>query len=136
MYIFNMILMDGKSTKLQRTFFDVSLKDKKSLWFQRPLLISFQYFENASRLAVSFRCNLILMYFFKVISSHLEISYVIIQCLRIVTLIYICSDLICLQSQWFSAHILSKFPGNGQRRRPFLVSCRFMKTSMKTFSFQ
>ena len=76
-----------------------------------------------SRFAVSFRCNLIWMYFFKIISFHLEISYVIIQCLRTVTLVDICSDLVCLQSQWFSTDVLWKFSGNGQRRRPFSVSC-------------
>ena len=69
-----------------------------------------------------FICNLILMHFFKVISFYLEISYMIIQCLRTVTLVDICSDLICLQTQWFSTDVLWKFSGNGQRR-PFSVSC-------------
>ena len=73
-------------------------------------------------MAVFFRCNLISMYFFKVISFYLEISYMIIQCLRTVTLVDICSDLICLQTQWFSTDVLWKFSGNGQRR-PFSVSC-------------
>ena len=73
-------------------------------------------------MVVSFQCSLILMYFFKEISCHLEISYVIIQCLRTVTPVDICSDLACLQSQWLSTDVLWKFSGNGQRRRPFSVS--------------
>ena len=85
-------------------------------------MISFLYIKYESRFVVSFRCNLISMYFFKVISFHLEISYMIIQCLRTVTLVDICSDLICLQTQWFSTDVLWKFSGNGQRR-PFSVSC-------------
>ena len=71
----------------------------------------------------SFRYNLITLYFFKEILFHLEISYVIIQCLRTVTPVDICSDLVCLQSQWFSTDVLWKFSGNDQRRRPFSVSC-------------
>ena len=59
-----------------------------------------------------------------------------LQCLRTVTLNDICSDLICFQSQWFSADILWKFPGNGQMRRPVSVSCRFMKASLRVFPFQ
>ena len=86
-------------------------------------MISCQYFKYKSRFAVSFQCNLISMYFSKVISLHFEISYVIIQCLRTVTLVDICSDLVYLQSQWFSTDALWKFLGNSQRRRPFLVSC-------------
>ena len=85
-------------------------------------MIRFQYFKYESRFAVSFRCNLILMYFFKVISFHLEISYVIIQCLRTVILVDICSDLACLQSKWFSTDVLRKFSGNGHRRRSFSIS--------------
>ena len=54
-----------------------------------------------------------------------------LQCLRTVTL----NDLICLQSQWFSADILWKFPLNGQMRCPFSVSCRFMKASMRVLPF-
>ena len=86
-------------------------------------MISFRYFKYDSRFSVSFWCNLISMHFFKVISFHLDRSYVIIQCLRTVTLVNICSDLVCLQSQWFSTDVLWKFSGNGQRRRPFSVSC-------------
>ena len=52
------------------------------------------------------------MYFFKVISFPLDISYVIMQCLRTVTLVDICFELISLQSQWFSADILWKFSEN------------------------
>ena len=59
-----------------------------------------------------------------------------LQCLRTVTLNDICSDLTCLQSQWFSADILWKLPGNGQMRRPFSVSCRFMKALIMVFPFQ
>ena len=129
MYIFNLILMDGKSTQLQHTSFDGSLKEKEIVVVLVPLIDKFSIYKNQSHLAVFFQCNLILMYFFKVISFHLEISYVIIQCLRTVTLI-------CLQSQCFSAHILWKFSGNGQRRCPFSVKCRFMKTFMKVFPFQ
>ena len=99
MYIFNLILMNGKSTQLQRTSFDGSLKEKEIVVVLVPLIDKFSINKNQSHLAVFFQCNLILMYFFKVISFHLEISYVIIQCLRTVTLI-------CLQSQCFSAHIL------------------------------
>ena len=58
-----------------------------------------------------------------------------LQCLRTVTLNDICSDLTCLQSQWFSADILWKLPGNGQMRCPFSVSRRFMKASMRVFPF-
>ena len=50
-----------------------------SFRFSAPLLISFRYFKYDSPFTVSFRCNLILIYFFKVISFHLEIFYVIIQ---------------------------------------------------------
>ena len=85
-------------------------------------MISFRYFKYESSFSVSFRCNLISMYFFEVISFHLEISYVIIQCLRTVTLVDISSDLVCLQSQWFSTDVFWKFSGNGQRRHPFSVS--------------
>ena len=92
-------------------FFWCVFKRKKKSWSLCPLLISFRYFKNDSRLAVSFGCNLISMYFFKVISFHFEISYVIIQCLRTVTPVSICYDLICPQSQWFSANILWKFAG-------------------------
>ena len=74
MYIFDIILINKKSTQLQRAFSHVFLKDKKPSSFQGPLLISFPYFKNESGMAVSFRCNLILMYFFKVISSYPEIS--------------------------------------------------------------
>ena len=79
-----------------------------------------------------FICNLILMHFFKVISFYLEISYMIIQCLRTVTLVDICSDLVCLQSQWFSTDVLWNFSGNGRRRRPFSVSCNnvFLQVSL------
>ena len=84
-------------------FFWCVFKRKKSLC---PLLISFRYFKNENHLAVPFRCNLILMYFFKVISFHFEISYVIIQCLSTVMLVNICYDVICPQSQWFPANIL------------------------------
>ena len=59
-----------------------------------------------------------------------------LQCSRTVTLNDVWSDLICLQSQWFSADILWKFPRNGQMRRLFSVSCRFMKASMRVFPFQ
>ena len=76
-----------------------------------------------NRFALSFRCNLISMYLFKIISFHLEISYVVIQCLRTVTLVDICSDLVWLQLQWFSTDVLWKFSGNDQRRLPFPVSC-------------
>ena len=110
---------------------------EKKLWSLCPLLISFRrYFKNESCLAVFFRCNLISMYFLKVISFHFEISYVIIHCLRTVTLVNICYDLICAQSQWFSANILWKFAGNGQRSHPFSVSCKFLKASMRAFPFQ
>ena len=63
------------------------------------------------------------MYFFKVISFHLETSYVIIQCLRTVTLVDNCFDLVCLQSQWLSTDVLWQFSRNGQSRRPFSISC-------------
>ena len=86
-------------------------------------MVNFRYFKYESRFAVFFRCNLISMYFFKVISFHLEISYVIIQRLRTFTLVDICSYLVCLQSQWFSTDLLSQCSGNGQRRRLFSVSC-------------
>ena len=115
-------------------FFDVFLKEKK-LWSLCPLLMFFRYFNNESRLAVFFRCNLISMYFFKVISFHFEISYVIIRCLGTITLVNICYDLICSQSQWFSANILWKFAGNSQSSHPFSVSCRFLKASMRFFPF-
>ena len=85
-------------------------------------MISFRYFKYGNRFAVSFRCNLISMYFFKVISFQLEICYVIIQCLRTVILVDICSELVCRQSQWFLT-VLWKFSRNGQCRRPFSVSC-------------
>ena len=78
-------------------FFWCVFKRKKS-WSLCPLLISFRYFNNESRLAVIFRCNLISINFFKVISLHFEISYVIIQRLRTVTLVDICYNLICPQS--------------------------------------
>ena len=83
-------------------FFWCVFKRKNTLC---PVLISFQYSKTESRLAVSFRCTLISMYFFKVISFHFEISFEIIQSLRTVTLVNICYDLICLQSQWFSVNI-------------------------------
>ena len=83
-------------------FFWCVFKRKNTLC---PVLISFQYSKTESRLAVSFRCTLIWMYFFKVISFHFEISFEIIQSLRTVTLVNICYDLICLQSQWFSVNI-------------------------------
>ena len=54
---------------------------RKKTWSLCPLLISFRYFKNESRLAVSFRCNLISMYFFKVILLHFEISYVMMKLL-------------------------------------------------------
>ena len=60
----------------------------------------------------------------------------IIQSLRTFILVNICSDLICIQSQWFSAKILQKFAGNGQNRRLFSISSRFLKTSMRVFPFQ
>ena len=63
-------------------FFWCVFKRKKS-WLLCPLLLNFRYFKNESRLVVSFRCNLISMYFFKVISLHFEISYVIIQCSKV-----------------------------------------------------
>ena len=97
-----------------------------------PLLISFQCFINESRLAVSFRCNLISMYFFKVISFHFEISYVIMKYLHW----SISAMIICPQSQWFSDNILWKFAGNGHRSHPLSVSYRFLKASMRVFSFQ
>ena len=99
------------------------------------LLTGFWDFKNGSRLAVSSQCALNTIFFFKVILFYLEISFAIIQCLKTVSTADICSDLICLQSQWFSADILWKFPGNGQRRRPYSVSCSFMKTSMSVFPF-
>ena len=49
------------------------------------------------------------------------------QGLRTVTPADFCSNLFCLQSEWFLADILLRYPGNGQRRRRFSVSCRFMK---------
>ena len=108
MYIFDIILMHEKSTQLQRTSFAFS-KDKKLWLLQWPLLISFQYFKYENRLAFSFRCNLISMYFFQSDLIYLEISYVIIQYLGTVTLVDICSDLICLQSQWFSTMFCESF---------------------------
>ena len=54
---------------------------RKKTWSLCPLLISFRYFKNESRLAVYFRCNLISMYFFKVILLHFEISYVMMKLL-------------------------------------------------------
>ena len=119
-------------------FFWCLFKRKKS-WSLCLLLISFRYFKNESRLAVSFRCNLISMYFFKVISLHLDISSVIIQCLRTVTLVNICSDLICLQWQWFSTNILWKFAGNSQRSVSFhklqvfenIHECFFISVTLK-----
>ena len=103
--------------------------------FQCPLLISFRYFKTESRLAVSFWCNLIPMYFFKVISFHLEMSYVIIQCLSTVTLVNICSDLVCLQSQWFSANILWKFKGNGVEEAPIFSKLQVFENIHEGFSF-
>ena len=74
------------------------------------------------------------------VDSKKLLSFTIIQCLRTVTLNDICSDLIYLQTVVFSWYFISadilKFPGNDQRRRPFSVSCRFMKTFMRVFSFQ
>ena len=90
-------------------FFWCVFKRKKKSWPLWLLLISYQCFNNKSRLAASFRCNLISMYFVKVISFHFEIFYVIIHCLRTVALVNICYDLICSQSQCFSANILWKF---------------------------
>ena len=116
---FNAWLIDATST----CFFYFFLKDKKSWSFYCHLLISFRYFKYESHFPVSFRCNLISMYFFKVISFYLEIFYGIKQCLRTVTLVDICSDPVCLQSQWFSTDVLQKFWGNGRRRHPFSVSC-------------
>ena len=108
------------------------LKDKKWWSFWCHLLISFRYFKYESCWAVSFQCNLISMYFFKVISFHLEICYVIIECSRTVTPVGICSDLVCLQSQWFSTDFLWKFTGNGQRRHPLSVRCN--KVFLQIFS--
>ena len=54
---------------------------------------------------------------------------------RTVKLVDFFSDRFCLQSQRVLADILWKFPGNGQGRRPFSVSCRFMETSMVFFLF-
>ena len=134
MNIFVIISMDGKSTQLQGAFFDVLLKDEKP-WFQNSLLITFRYYKNGSRLTVPFQLNLISMCFSKVISFHLETSQVIIQCLRTVTPSNICSDLICVQLHGFLADILSKFPRNGQKRRPSSGSFRFMKNIHKDFHF-
>ena len=75
------------------------------------------------------------VFWWAITSFHLEVSHVIIQCLRKITLVDICSDLIYLQWQRFPADILWKFPGNGQRTCPFSGSCRFMKTAMRVFSF-
>ena len=61
------------------------------------------------------------MYIFEVISFHLEKSQLIIQCVKTVTLTNFCFDLFCMQSQWFLADILWKFPGNGQGRHPLQV---------------
>ena len=122
MYIFDIILMHGWSTQLQRaSFFFFERQNIVVLLYH--LLISFRYFIYESRFAVSFQCNLISLYFFNETLFHLEIFYVIRQCLRTVTTVDICSDLVCLQSQWFSTDVLWKFSGNGQRRRPFSVSC-------------
>ena len=49
------------------------------------------------------------MYFFQSDLIYLEISYVIIQYLGTVTLVDICSDLIYLQSQWFSTMFYESF---------------------------
>ena len=136
MYIFLYNFDGWKIDATSTWFFWCVFKRQKIVVVLVSLLISFQYFKNQRCLAVSFRCSLISMYFFKVISSHLEISYVIMQCLRTVTVVDICSNLICLQSQWFSADVLWRFSGNGQRRGLFSVSCRFIKTSMKVFLFQ
>ena len=73
MYFFYTISMDGKSTLHRLVSFDMFLG--KKLWsFSFPFLLRVRYFKNESCLAVFFRCNLILMYFFKVISFHLELS--------------------------------------------------------------
>ena len=109
-------------------FFWWVFKRQKIVWCQ--ILISFRYFRNGSRLVVSFRCKLISMYFLKIISFWL---YSVIT-LNSYTSRY--SDRICLQPQWFLVDILWKFPGNGQRRRPFSVSCRSMKRSVRVFPFQ
>ena len=109
-------------------FFWCVLKKKKIV--VALSLISFRYFKNESRLAMSFRCNLISINFFKVISFHFGISYVIMQCLKTVTQVSICYDLICSHSEWFSANILWKFAGNRQRN----ASKR--KASMRVFPFQ
>ena len=45
MYIFNIILMDGKSTQFQRVSFDVFLKDKKSWVVLVPLTDKFSLFQ-------------------------------------------------------------------------------------------
>ena len=112
-YIFDIISMGGKMTQLQRVCRLLSLFDVISMHFN------------------------IFYVFFKVISFHLEIPCVMIaQCLRTVTPADICSDLTCLQLQWFSADILWNFPGSGQRRHPLSVSCRFMKMSMRDFFLQ
>ena len=112
-YIFDIISMGGKMTQLQRVCRLLSLFGVISMHFN------------------------IFYVFFKVISFHLEIPCVMIaQCLRTVTPADICSDLTCLQLQWFSADILWNFPGSDQRRHPLSVSCRFMKMSMRDFFLQ
>ena len=69
------------------------------------------------------------MYIFEVISFHLEKFDNTM--FKTVTLANFCSDLFCMQSQWFLVDILWKFPGNGQWRRPLQV----YKNIHKRFSF-
>ena len=86
-----------------------------------------------------FGLNIVLMYFFKVIWFHLEIYWLIIQCLRTFTLAGTWSDLICLYLQGFLAKIAEKLQknitGTLQRRRPFSVSQKQRRTSVGVFFF-
>ena len=61
--------------------------------------ISFWYIKSESYFNDPFGLNIVLMYFFKVISFYLDIYQVIIQCLRIFTWAGIWSDLICFYLQ-------------------------------------
>ena len=54
MYIFNLILMDGKLTQLQRASFDGSLKEKEIVVVLVPLIDKFSTYKNQSHLAVFF----------------------------------------------------------------------------------
>ena len=118
MYIFDIILMDRKSTQLQFTSFDDFLKDKKSWSFQCPLLIVFSVLKMRV-VWPSFGSNLILVYSFvppgNILCGHIAFrkSYTSRY------LYWFNLSAITVISSWY---LLWEFPGNGQRRHPFSVS--------------